>query len=65
MEVLYLLVPLSVAIVFFAVWIFLRMSGSGQFDDMEGPAYRILLDDDDPTQRVREKPSPQPEQRHD
>jgi cbb3-type cytochrome oxidase maturation protein len=65
MEVLYLLVPLSVAIVFFAVWIFLRMSGSGQFDDMEGPAYRILLDDDDPTLQVKEKPAQQPEQRHD
>jgi nitrogen fixation-related uncharacterized protein len=21
---------------------------SGQYDDMEGPAYRILMDDDDP-----------------
>lgn len=65
MEVLYLLVPLSVMIVFFAVWIFLRMSSSGQFDDMEGPAYRILLDDDDPTQQVNAKPAQQPEQRHD
>jgi cbb3-type cytochrome oxidase maturation protein len=31
---------------------------SGQFDDMEGPAERILMDDDDPllpTHRLRSK----------
>jgi len=48
MEALYLLVPLSVAIVGLAAWIFLRMSDSGQFDDMEGPAHSILHDDDRP-----------------
>ena len=46
MEALYLLVPLSLAIVALAAWIFLRMSDSGQFDDMEGPAHSILHDDD-------------------
>ncbi len=46
MESLYLLVPLSIIIVFFSLWIFFRMSDSGQFDDMEGPALRILQDDD-------------------
>lgn len=48
MEVLYLLIPVSLVIVFIAIWFFIRMSKSGQFDDMEGPAYRILLDDDLP-----------------
>lgn len=48
MEALYLLIPLSVAIVVLAAWLFLRMSDSGQFDDMEGPAHSILLDDDKP-----------------
>ena len=48
MEALYLLIPLSVAIVGLAAWIFLRMSDSGQFDDMDGPAHSILLDDDRP-----------------
>ena len=46
METLYLLIPISVALVFFigvAFWWSLR---NGQFDDMEGPAYRILMDDD-------------------
>jgi cbb3-type cytochrome oxidase maturation protein len=46
MEALYFLVPFSVLIVFFAIWLFLRMHDSGQFDDMEGPALRILQDDD-------------------
>ena len=46
MEALYLLVPLSVMLVAFAVWIFFGAADSGQFDDLEGPALRILSDDD-------------------
>lgn len=46
MEALFLLVPLSLGIVALAAWIFLRMSDSGQFDDLEGPAHSILHDDD-------------------
>ena len=48
MEALYLLIPLSILIVFIAIWIFFGMSDSGQFDDMVGPALRILEDDDGP-----------------
>lgn len=51
MESLYLLIPLSVVLVFvigIAFWWSVR---SGQFDDMEGPAYRILMDDDRPKPR--------------
>ena len=47
MEVLYLLIPLSLLLVGAIVWIFLWAIRSGQFDDMEGPAHRILMDDDD------------------
>ncbi|MFZ2854270.1 MAG: cbb3-type cytochrome oxidase assembly protein CcoS [Rhodocyclaceae bacterium] len=46
METLYLLIPVSVVLVFLigiAFWWSLR---NGQFDDMEGPAYRVLMDDD-------------------
>ncbi|HUL41643.1 MAG TPA: cbb3-type cytochrome oxidase assembly protein CcoS [Burkholderiales bacterium] len=46
MEILYLLIPLSVVLVFligFVFWLALR---SGQFDDLEGAGFRILLDDD-------------------
>lgn len=48
MESLYILIPLSTVLVFVAIWIFFRASDSGQFDDLEGPALRILLDDDMP-----------------
>lgn len=48
MEVLYLLVPVSLGIIALAVWMFFRMSDSGQFDDLEGPAHAILMDDDRP-----------------
>jgi cbb3-type cytochrome oxidase maturation protein len=46
MEALYLLVPLSVAAVFAALWVFFRASDDGQFDDLVGPALRVLQDDD-------------------
>jgi cbb3-type cytochrome oxidase maturation protein len=46
MEALYLLIPLSVALVFAALWIFFRASDDGQFDDLVGPALRVLQDDD-------------------
>lgn len=51
MESLYLLIPLSVVLVFaigVAFWWSVR---NGQFDDLEGPAYRILMDDELPGKR--------------
>jgi len=46
-EILYLLVPLAVVLAGVIVWAFLWSIRSGQFDDLEGPAHRILMDDDD------------------
>ncbi|GAB3472172.1 hypothetical protein GCM10027321_44830 [Massilia terrae] len=46
MESLYLLIPLSLIMVGVAIWIFFGAADSGQFDDLEGPALRILRDDD-------------------
>ncbi|HWQ39219.1 MAG TPA: cbb3-type cytochrome oxidase assembly protein CcoS [Burkholderiales bacterium] len=46
MDILYLLVPLSVALAFAIGAAFLWSVRSGQFDDLEGPAHRILDDDD-------------------
>ncbi|OWW21681.1 cbb3-type cytochrome oxidase assembly protein CcoS [Noviherbaspirillum denitrificans] len=48
MEALYLLIPLSIIIVFIAIWVFFRASDTGQFDDLVGPGMRILQDDDRP-----------------
>ena len=47
MEIIYLLIPLSLLLIGLIVWIFIWAIRSGQFDDLEGPAYRILMDDDD------------------
>ena len=44
---LYLLIPLSVALVFLIGWVFWRALESGQFDDLERPAHDILMDDDE------------------
>ena len=48
MEILYLLIPLSLLLVGAIIWIFLWAVRSGQFDDLEGPAHQILMDNDDP-----------------
>jgi cbb3-type cytochrome oxidase maturation protein len=47
MEILYLLIPLALVLIAFAIGALLWAIRSGQYDDMEGPAYRILLDDDE------------------
>jgi len=47
MESLYILIPLSVVLVFVIGVIFWWSLKSGQYDDMEGPAYRVLMDDRD------------------
>jgi cbb3-type cytochrome oxidase maturation protein len=52
MEILYLLVPLSVTLVFAIAAVFWYALKSGQFDDLEGPAHRILMDDDSPAATV-------------
>jgi len=48
MESLYLLIPFSVVLVLFIGVVFWWTLKSGQMDDLEGPAYRILMDDDTP-----------------
>lgn len=46
MEIVYLLVPLAMLLVGVVIWALLWSIRSGQFDDLEGPAYRILMDDE-------------------
>lgn len=46
MESVYLLIPVSVILVFGIAVAFWWSVRSGQFDDLEGPAFRILMDDD-------------------
>ena len=47
MDILYVLIPMSMVLVALIVAAFLWAIRSGQFDDLEGPAHRILLDDDE------------------
>lgn len=59
---LYLLIPLSVVLVFTIGIIFWWSVRSGQYDDLEGPAYRMLLDDRDverPVDKTEAKPEMQ------
>jgi cbb3-type cytochrome oxidase maturation protein len=48
MDIVYLLIPLSVVLAFLIGAVFWWSLQSGQFDDLEGPAHRILQDDDAP-----------------
>jgi cbb3-type cytochrome oxidase maturation protein len=51
---LYILIPLSVVLVFLIGVLFFRSLRSGQFDDLEGPGFRILVDDPDPPREQEE-----------
>lgn len=46
MESMFILVPISIILAFIIGWFFWWSGKSGQFDDLEGPAHRILMDDD-------------------
>ena len=47
MDILYLLIPLSLVLVFLIGALFWWSLKSGQFDDLEGPAHRVLHDEDE------------------
>jgi cbb3-type cytochrome oxidase maturation protein len=47
-DILFLLIPLSVVLVFAIGAVFWLALRSGQFDDLEGPGFTVLLDDDAP-----------------
>ena len=48
MEILILLIPLSVLVALGIGAVFWWSAENGQFDDLEGPGNRILMDDDQP-----------------
>jgi len=62
MNVIYLLIPMALILVAAIAWAFFWAVRSGQFDDLEGPAHRIIMDDD----RIPPPESePQPETKDD
>lgn len=46
MSILYLLIPLGLLLLGVAVWAFFWAVGSGQFDDLDTPAWSVVMDDD-------------------
>lgn len=53
MDILFLLIPLGLVLVALIAWFFIWSVNHRQFEDMEGPAHEILMDDDTPA-----KPDP-------
>ena len=53
MEVIYGLIPGMIVIGLIAVGVLFWAARSGQFDDLKGDAYRILMDDDDDRPRTQ------------
>jgi cbb3-type cytochrome oxidase maturation protein len=49
MDILILLIPLSLVLVGVIAWFILWAVRSGQFEDLEGPAQSIIMDDDRPS----------------
>jgi cbb3-type cytochrome oxidase maturation protein len=58
MDIIYTLLPIALIIVIIIIAIFFWAVKSDQFDDLEGPAYRILMDDDDEDNKREKTASP-------
>ncbi|MDH3638239.1 MAG: cbb3-type cytochrome oxidase assembly protein CcoS [Gammaproteobacteria bacterium] len=48
MEIVFLLIPVALVLIALVVGLLFWAVRSGQFEDMTGPAYRVLMDDDSP-----------------
>jgi len=57
MNILFLLIPLSIVLLSLAIWAFFWAVKNDQFEDLEGPAYSILFDDDEPKKNAADKPT--------
>lgn len=53
MEIIYLLIPVSLLLLAGILWVLLWAVRDGQYDDLEGPAHRILMDEDKPVERQK------------
>lgn len=60
METLFVLLPLALLIAAIAVGFFIWAAKTGQFDDLETPAIRILFDDEEPRRKATTAASPAP-----
>lgn len=48
MDTIFVLLPLALLIAAIAVGLFVWAATTGQFDDLETPAVRVLFDDEEP-----------------
>ena len=55
MSILLLLIPLGLLLLAAAVWAFFWAVGSGQFDDLDSPAWSVVMDDDRAPRRGPER----------
>lgn len=46
MNILFIMIPMAIILVIVAVGFFFWAANNKQFDDLDSPAYRILLDDE-------------------
>jgi cbb3-type cytochrome oxidase maturation protein len=60
MDIIYLLIPVSLVLIGLIVWAFLWAIQSGQFEDLEGPAHKILMEEDEPMEPRSEAPEDPP-----
>ena len=60
METIFVLLPLALLIAAIAVGLFIWAAKTGQFDDLETPAVRILFDDEEPRRPATANASPLP-----
>jgi cbb3-type cytochrome oxidase maturation protein len=65
MAALYILIPVAVALVGFALWLLFWAVDDGQYDDLDSPAHSILFDDEDPQHEAASLDAPHDERRHD
>lgn len=61
MSALYILIPVAIGLVGFAIWLFFWAVDSGQYDDLESPAHSILFDDQDPRHQAAVTPEQTPD----
>lgn len=60
MSALYILIPVAVVLVGFAIWLFVWAVDNGQYDDLDSPAHSILFDDEDPQHKAGVAEADQP-----
>lgn len=52
MPALYVMIPIAVIVVALCIWLFFWSVNTGQYDDLDSPAHRILFDDEDPAHKA-------------